>query len=198
MRAGRILTRGRTGTSTCPPLRPGSTPGWPMIGKRWRLRSVASVPSSRCVQGVAGHQPGDEPCRTSRPDLHAPIPTAETRSGEGVGREGGRGFRRRRVRRPNLRQLRPGHCVPRQRALPRRHQLPLPEPRCPLRAHRAQRRGARRLPRAARPAASTALLTRVFTPRNVRGGHRRGGLLNRADQESAQPSDVRDIGCARE
>ena len=38
------------------------------------------------------------------------------------------------VRRPDLRQLRPCHGVPRQCALPRGHQLPLPEPGCPLRA----------------------------------------------------------------
>jgi len=30
-RAGRTLTRGRTVTLTCPPLRPGSTRSWPMI-----------------------------------------------------------------------------------------------------------------------------------------------------------------------
>ena len=77
---------------------------------------------------------------------------------------GGRGVRRGRVRRRNLRQLRPGNGVPRQRALSGGHQLPLPEPGCTLRAHRAKRRGPHRRPCAARPAASTALLTRVFTP----------------------------------
>ena len=40
-----------------------------------------------------------------------------------------------------------------------------PRPGCTVRAHRAERRGAPRHPRAARPAASTALLTRVFTPK---------------------------------
>jgi hypothetical protein len=35
--------------------------------------------------------PDTNPAAPQRPDLHAPIPTAETRSGEGAGREGGRG-----------------------------------------------------------------------------------------------------------
>ena len=51
-----------------------------------------------------------------------------TQQANALGREGGRGVRRRRVRRPNLRQLGPSHHVPRQRGLPRGHQLPLPEP----------------------------------------------------------------------
>lgn len=134
-------------------------PSWPRIRKRWRLRSVASVPSSR-----SRSTPGGPPTRRRTQPRLADRPTCpNTDSRDSIRRRRWtrrrRGVRRRRVRRPNLRQLRPGHGVPRQRALPRGHQRPLPEPGCTLRAHQAQRRGARRLPRAARPAASTAVIT---------------------------------------
>ena len=107
--------------------------------------------------------------RTTNPETNPAAPRGPTfmpqyrqpglAEAKSAGGEGGRGVRRGRVRRPDRRQVRPGHRVPGQRAVPGGHQHALPGPGGAVRAHRARRCGARCLPCAARSAAPSARVT---------------------------------------
>ena len=80
------------------------------------------------VRRLAGDEARDQPERAARADLHAAIPRAGAREGDEA-RSGCRRHVRERIRpREHVGQVHPHDRLPRQRAVPRRHQHALPAP----------------------------------------------------------------------